>query len=358
METGNTKSLMYIGTDKMNKFVVKQALGKGYSLIHIESYIEAMSKISALIGRVSAILCCSDDLTIEMQMFAEDCVNKDYVSSVPLIALMPDKVCEERARDAYKSGFTEVLAMPFDPFYLKTKIDALCRIYSKSSGGTKDNDLADQRTNVIINILADVFTFIQFEPADHIKRSKELTQILTIQFADMFPEYGLNDDDIDYITKASALHDIGKAAIPTNILFKAGKLTNEEFDIMKEHTIKGEQLLMNFGLDRSHKFFNYAFDICKYHHERWDGNGYPDHLKGEQIPVAAQIYSLIDVYNALIAERVYKAAIPYEKALTMIREGQCGVFPPKVIEAFNACEEKSRNYLEKSLRIRIAPPEK
>ena len=354
MSNGSSKNLLYIGHDKMNKFVVKQAVGSDYSLIHIESYIEAISKISALIGRMSAVICSADDITTDMIVFAEAYVKKDYISTVPLIALLPDFVCEDKARTAYEAGFTEVISLPFDPFYMKAKIDALSKIYSgANSGSSGSDDLSKKRGDIIVNILSDVFTFIQFEKPEHIKRSKELTLIVTTTFADMFPEYNLEDEDIDYISKAAALHDIGKAAIPTNILFKAGKLTDEEFLMMKEHTAKGVEILKNFGMDHSHKFFNYAFDICKYHHERWDGKGYPEHLEGEQIPIAAQIYSLIDVYNALIAERVYKAAIPYGKALAMIREGQCGMFPPKVLEAFNASEEKARAYLETALNMKI-----
>lgn len=346
-----SKMVVCIGADKINNFVIKQALGDDYYVVFIDTFMEATKKIDALIGRSNGILCVSQDFDPNIQLFAKDYVSRGYVTSIPLVAVLPEKICENCAHSAYEIGFTEVISQPFDPFYLRAKLDALHHIYFGRHSDSGDDPAEEKLSKVIVNILSSVFEFIQFEPADHITRSKEITRILTLQFADMFPEYELDDEDIDYISKAAALHDIGKAAIPPSILFKAGKLTDEEFDIMKSHTIKGEEILKKFGLDRSHRFFNFAFDMCKYHHERWDGSGYPEHLEGEQIPVSAQIYSLVDAYNALIAERVYKDVIPYDKTLAMIREGKCGMFPPKVLEAFNACEEKIKDYLQKSLNL-------
>ena len=348
------KSILYIGNNKMNQFVLKQAIGKEYNLIMIGSYMEAVSKTSALIGRVSAVICCDENFSNEMRVYGDDFVTKKYSETVPLIAMLPREVVEDNASAVYLAGYNEIIEMPYDPTYLRTKMKAITDIYAKAEmNGGGDNEELEKRTKMLINVLSNCFTFIQFESADHIIRSKDLTHIIAETFADMFPEYGLSQQDADYIGDAAALHDIGKALIPPNILFKAGKLTDDEFLTMKQHTVKGVELLNRFGLDNSHKFFTYAFEIAKYHHERWDGKGYPDRLEGDQIPVAAQIYSIIDVYKALIAERVYKSAIPYDQALAMIREGKTGVFPPKVLSAFNECEPKMRAYLEKSLNMRI-----
>ena len=320
----------------------------------IGSYMEAVSKTSALIGRVSAVICCDESFTNEMRVYGDDFVTKKYSETVPLIAMLPREVVEDSAAAVYLGGYNEIIEMPYDPTYLRTKMKAITDIYAKAEkSGGGDSEELEKRTKMLINVLSNCFTFIQFESADHIIRSKDLTHIIAETFADMFPEYGLSQQDADYIGDAAALHDIGKALIPPSILFKAGKLTDDEFLTMKQHTVKGVELLNRFGLDNSHKFFTYAFEIAKYHHERWDGKGYPDRLEGDQIPVAAQIYSIIDVYNALIAERVYKSAIPYDQALAMIREGKTGVFPPKVLSAFNESEPKMRAYLEKSLNMRI-----
>ena len=348
------KSILYIGNNKMNQFVLKQAIGKDYNIIMLGSYMEAVSKTSALIDRVCAVICCDSSFSNEMNVYGDDFVSKKYAETTPLIAMLPREVVEDSASSVYGAGYNEIIEMPYDPTYLRTKMKALTEIYAKAEkSGGGDNEELEKRTKVLINVLSNCFTFIQFESADHIIRSKDLTHIIAETFSDMFPEYGISQQDADYIGDAAALHDIGKALIPPSILFKAGKLTDDEFLTMKQHTVKGVELLNRFGLDNSHKFFTYAFEIAKYHHERWDGRGYPDRLEGDQIPVAAQIYSIIDVYNALIAERVYKSAIPYDQALSMIREGKTGVFPPKVLSAFNECEPKMRAYLEKSLNMKI-----
>ncbi|WP_051589085.1 HD domain-containing phosphohydrolase [Ruminococcus sp. NK3A76] len=348
------KSILYIGNNKMNQFVLKQAIGKDYNIIMLGSYMEAVSKTSALIGRVSAVICCDEQFSNEMRVYGDDFVTKKYSETVPLIAMLPREIVEDHASAVYLSGYNEIIEMPYDPTYLRTKMKAVTEIYEKakteSGGDSKD---LEKRTKQLITVLSNCFTLIQFESADHIIRSKDLTHIIAETFADMYPEYGISQQDADYIGDAAALHDIGKALIPPSILFKAGKLTDDEFITMKQHTVKGVELLNRFGLDNSHKFFTYAFEIAKYHHERWDGKGYPDHLEGDQIPISAQIYSIIDVYNALIAERVYKSAIPYDQALSMIREGKTGVFPPKVLSAFNECESKMRAYLERSLNMKI-----
>lgn len=348
------KSILYIGNNKMNQFVLKQAIGKDYNIIMLGSYMEAVSKTSALIGRVSAVICCDEQFSNEMRVYGDDFVTKKYSETVPLIAMLPREIVEDHASAVYLSGYNEIIEMPYDPTYLRTKMKAVTEIYEKAkteSGG--DSEDLEKRTKQLITVLSNCFTLIQFESADHIIRSKDLTHIIAETFADMYPEYGISQQDADYIGDAAALHDIGKALIPPSILFKAGKLTDDEFITMKQHTVKGVELLNRFGLDNSHKFFTYAFEIAKYHHERWDGKGYPDHLEGDQIPISAQIYSIIDVYNALIAERVYKSAIPYDQALSMIREGKTGVFPPKVLSAFNECESKMRAYLERSLNMKI-----
>ena len=140
------------------------------------------------------------------------------------------------------------------------------------------------------------------------------------------------------MVNASALHDIGKIAIPDNILLKPGKLTDEEYTEMKKHTIYGCQMLEHFKQDEN-EFYRYCYDICRYHHERDDGRGYPDGLQGDEIPVWAQVVSIVDVYDALVNKRVYKEAFDVEEAINMIKEGKCGVFSPKLLKCFEHAKE-------------------
>ena len=164
------------------------------------------------------------------------------------------------------------------------------------------------------------------------------------KFKELYPEYNLTDETIDNIVEASALHDLGKISIPDKILLKPGKLTKEEFEYMKLHTVKGCELIQAVNLEQSEELKQICYDIIRYHHERYDGKGYPDGLKGDEIPVSAQLVSLADVYDALINERCYKDAFSNEKAFNMIMNGECGTFSPKLLETFKQVRDKFERF--------------
>ena len=154
--------------------------------------------------------------------------------------------------------------------------------------------------------------------------------------------YHLNWNEQYLITLASSLHDIGKIGIDEKILNKPGRLTAEEFEEMKKHTVIGEEILCSLELYQNELLVKVAREICRWHHERYDGRGYPDGLKGEEIPISAQVVSLADVYDALVSDRVYKKAYSHEKAIQMILNGECGVFNPLLLECLLDIEDKIR----------------
>ena len=166
------------------------------------------------------------------------------------------------------------------------------------------------------------------------------------KFATMYPEYELTKEKIERIVSASSLHDIGKIAIPDNILLKPGRLTKDEFEYMKSHTLRGCELLDSMKVEWNPEMRKVSYDIIRSHHEKYDGKGYPDGLKGEEIPISAQLVSLADVYDALINERCYKAAYSKEEAFRMIVTGDCGVFSPKLMEAFRAVREQFEQFAD------------
>ena len=186
----------------------------------------------------------------------------------------------------------------------------------------------------LINALSSVVEFRNMESNEHIRRVKFFTRIMLKYLVKYFPEYHLTQEDVEAIVRASALHDIGKIAIPDSILLKPGKLTEAEFEIMKTHSVYGAELLEKFKED-DNPFYHYCYEICRYHHERYDGKGYPDQLKGEEIPISAQIVSLVDVYDALVSKRIYKEAFTHDLAVQMIKNGECGQFSPKILECFD-----------------------
>ena len=194
----------------------------------------------------------------------------------------------------------------------------------------------------IIETLSNVVEFRNLESGDHVKRVKDFTRILTEHLAKACPEYQLDKEAVDVITAAAALHDVGKIAIPDAVLLKPGKLTAQEFDVMKTHTTKGCEIIAMLGDMQEGEYGRACYDICRYHHERYDGNGYPEGLKGDEIPVAAQIVSLADVYDALVSERCYKSAYTSAEAYDMIMRGDCGQFSPKLL----SCLTEARGELE------------
>lgn len=200
------------------------------------------------------------------------------------------------------------------------------------------NEKLNRINNDIIEMIGDITEARDFESGTHIRRVKNFTKILANQIMTDWPEFNLTPEKVNLISNASALHDIGKISIPDMILLKPARLTPEEFEIMKTHTTKGCELLKKAPKDWSSSYLQTSMDICLYHHEKYDGKGYPQGLVGEQIPIAAQIVSIVDCYDALCSKRVYKDDFKSDEAYKMIQEGQCGTFSPKLLKSFINCK--------------------
>lgn len=192
----------------------------------------------------------------------------------------------------------------------------------------------------IIEMIGDITEARDLESGEHIRRVKGFTHILAKQVMKDWPEYNLTKEKVDLMASASALHDIGKIMIPDAILLKPGRLTPQEFDVMKTHTVNGCELLKKAPKDWSAYYLETSMDICRYHHEKYDGKGYPDGLVGDEIPISAQIVSVADCYDALTAKRVYKDAFSSDVAFDMITGGQCGAFSSKLMSSFLKCREQ------------------
>ncbi len=204
-------------------------------------------------------------------------------------------------------------------------------------------------TEGIIDTLSNLVEFRDLDSGEHVKRTRILTRILLENLKKKHPEFGITDESIDKISEAAALHDIGKIAISDTILNKPGRLTAEEFEEMKKHTVKGYEILKTLNLAQDEEQLRYSLDISRHHHERWDGNGYPDRLKGGEIPIWSQVVSVVDVYDALVSPRIYKKAYSHKAAVQMILNGECGCFNPEILE----CLRESMELLEKEY-MRIA----
>lgn len=191
----------------------------------------------------------------------------------------------------------------------------------------------------VIDTLSNLVEFRDLDSGEHIKRTRNLTKIILDCYNKKFPERAVSKEDGEKIVRAAALHDVGKIAISDTILNKPARLTKEEMDIMKTHTTKGYEIIEALDLNEDAKQKKFSMDIAKYHHERWDGKGYPEQLKGEEIPLWSQIVSIVDVYDALVSPRVYKSAYSHEEAMRMILAGECGVFNPVLLECLQDTAE-------------------
>ena len=205
--------------------------------------------------------------------------------------------------------------------------------------------------NDIIDILSTVVEFRSVESGDHIQRIKGFTKIMLKYVNKVYENVNYTPELIDVISSASAMHDIGKIAIPDGILLKPGKLTPEEFDEMKKHTTKGCDILVTMENLQDESYYKYCYDICRHHHERYDGRGYPDGLVGDEISLEAQIVSVADVYDALISKRVYKDAYSLGEAYDMILNGECGVFSPKLMECFKLAREEMEAFSKEQFGV-------
>ena len=204
----------------------------------------------------------------------------------------------------------------------------------------------DKSKQNIVDILATVTEGRSLESGDHITRIKGYTGIIVRAMMKEYPELNITEHIADIIVSASALHDIGKIAIPDSILNKPGKLTDDEFDFVKSHTIRGGDIVNSISGIWDEDYARICYEICRHHHERYDGRGYPDKLKGDDIPISAQCESIVDVYDALVTESVYRAAYSKDEAFNMIIRGESGVFSPKLLEAFTKSREEFEAFLE------------
>ncbi|MCD7814558.1 MAG: response regulator [Lachnospiraceae bacterium] len=246
--------------------------------------------------------------------------------------------------EAYHLGVVDIISKPFYGHFIKHRIKNIIDLYSYQN--ELESIVAEQVTRLekvnrsVIATLAALVEFRDCESGEHVRRMSTLTWLLMQEASERYPEYHLPAAEIDKIGMSAVLHDVGKISIPDQILNKPGPLTAEEFAIMKGHTIRGCEILQKIPDLLDEGTYIYSYDICRHHHERWDGRGYPDGLAGDEVSIWSQVAAVADVYDALTSDRVYKRAYSHEVAVQMIFNGECGAFNPKVLEAFRQSEDR------------------
>lgn len=335
----------------INRELLAEILGDEYEILMAENGKEAMQKLEEYHEEIAVLML--DLIMPEMDGFAvlRELANRPWSKNIGIIVISSDSTSKTEA-GCFELGVTDFIHRPFDNRLVRKRVNNVISLFqyqqeleAKVEKQTETlrkqyrilqlqaEQLKQSRSNVI-DVLGTVVEYRNLESGQHIERVKGYTKILAEHLREAYPEYGLTPEQVDVISSASALHDIGKIAIPDSILLKPGRLTEEEFEYMKSHTTKGGEILGSIRNVWNEEYGKVSYEICRHHHERYDGRGYPDGLKGEEIPISAQIVSIADVYDALVNERVYKSAFSKEKAFQMIVGGECGVFSPKLLDCF------------------------
>lgn len=281
---------------------------------------------------------------------------KDLLDQIPVILITSETVSDSEDK-AYSYGVADVMHKPFYPHIVRRRSKNIIELYQNKrnmEARLKEQEIAilakekeiRKGNELLIEALSSMVEFRSAETGEHTRRIKYFTGILLKYLMKYFPDHGLSDYQMGEIVRASALHDIGKIGIPDAILLKPGRLTKEEYEAMKAHTTIGCDMLEKCYRDKTSEFYRYCYEICRYHHERWDGRGYPDQLLGEQIPISAQVVAIADVYDALVSPRVYKESYSNEKAFDMIVNGECGQFSPDILKCFAFAKEEFFNITE------------
>lgn len=349
------QQILIVDDEEVNRVILRGLFEEEFEILEAENGQEATKMIE---DNSNIVLILLDVVMPVMDGFSvlDYMNNRKMIQQIPVILITGETVLDSDDQ-AYSYGVADVMHKPFYPHIVRRRAKNIIELYQNKYHmqerlKEQEEEIKAQEKKIrennefMIDALSSVVEFRSLETGEHIRRVKYFTRIMLKYLMMYFPKYELTPERIDEIARASALHDIGKIGIPDSILLKPARLTPEEFEIMKTHTTIGCDVLEKFQKGQTDSFYKCCYDICRYHHERWDGNGYPEHLAGEDIPLSAHVVAIADVYDALVSPRVYKTAYANNIAFDMIINGECGQFSPDVIECFKLAKEDFFNVVE------------
>ena len=340
-------SIMVVDDQKVNRDILHELFTDEFDIIEACDGLEAIEKLgdkeisdSIAVVLLDIIMPKADGFTVLEYM-----QDNELIEKIPVILITGDSSTDVQSK-GYDMGASEVITKPFKPYVIRKRVRNLIDLYFEKNHlkylvDEQTEKIMDQKARIermnyhVIDMMGSAVEFRSLETGMHVKRVRVFTEILLREYAAENIHSGITEKMIKNISYASSLHDIGKIAIPDSILLKPGKLTKDEFELMETHTKRGADIIQNLLDDDFDKDYRmYAYEIARSHHEKYDGKGYPDGLKGDEIPIWAQIVSIADCYDALMSDRVYKKAYSKEDSFKMILDGECGVFNPALIECF------------------------
>ena len=343
--------ILVVDDSEMNREILSEILNEEYDIIEADSGDTCIDMLRKYETGISLVLL--DIVMPGMDGFGvlNYMNHHHYLEDIPVIMISSED-STETVRRAYEMGVSDYINRPFDAGVVHRRVYNTIKLYAKQRRliALITNQVYEKEKNnrMMVGILSQIVEFRNGESGSHVLNINIFTGMLLESLVQHTDKYDLSWSERLLITTASALHDIGKIGIDDKILNKPGRLTDEEFKIMQNHTIIGASILENMGSYQDEELMKVAYQICRWHHERYDGKGYPDGLKGDEIPISAQVVSLADVYDALVSERVYKKAYSHEKAIEMIINGECGCFNPILLECLLDIQDRIKRKMKTS----------
>ena len=331
----NKSQILLVDDSKMNRMMLAEILGDSYHILEAENGRECLETLQAEAGNIALVL-----LDINMPVMdgfeVLKAMNANHtIEDTPVIMISSDD-SDDAIRRSYELGASDYVNRPFDARIVYRRVTNTIKLYAKQRRLVQmvsdQIHARENNTDMLVGVLSHIVEFRNGESGAHVRHIRTITEILLHRLLENSNKYSISAEQQDEIPLASALHDIGKIGIDEKILNKPGKLTPEEFEVMKTHSMLGAEMLHDLDNFGEQPLLQTAYEIARWHHERWDGRGYPDGLKGDEIPISAQLVSLADVYDALTSERCYKKAFSHEKAVQMILNGECGAFNPLLLQ--------------------------
>lgn len=347
-----TKAQILIVDDSMmNRALLTEILGEDYHILEAENGKECIQMMRDHAGHIALVLLDINMPVMDGYEVLKVMNTTHVIEDVPVIMISSDD-SDASIRKSYEMGASDYISRPFDSRVVYQRVFNTIKLYSKQRRLVRlvSDQIRKQEksTTMLVGVLSQVVEFRNGESGNHVKHIRVISELIMSRLLELTNKYKISPEEQDDIPLASALHDIGKIAIDEKILNKPGKLTPEEFAIMKTHSMQGAEMLSKLENFEDEPLLHTAYEIARWHHERWDGRGYPDGLKGDDIPISAQIVSLADVYDALTSERCYKPAYDHETAIKMILHGECGAFNPLLLDCLKDIQNELKIELQKN----------
>lgn len=335
------RGVLIVDDADINREILHMFFQEQYKIFEAADGEEAIAQIKKNYNEISLILLDQMMPKKSGMEVLEFMRHAELLDRIPVIMITGD-TNDQLAVKAYEYAVADIIYKPFNHDIVLRRCKNIIELYEarkemekRLAERTRDlrrsQEQLEKHSEFLLNALGSVVEFRSHESPEHIQRVKDVTRVLLKYVQQHYPEYGITDRQAKMIVDATGLHDLGKIAVPDSILNKPKKLTREEYAVIKRHTVDGCEILEQFkSLDT--EFFKYCYEICRWHHEKYDGNGYPDRLVGEQIPIWSQVVCMADCFDAMVSRRAYKEPFAVEKASKMIKDGDCGVFSPKLLD--------------------------